>query len=160
MSDGEWVEFTLRLFTEYPSLHDRLKRSAVDYKATIGHWRKKLSRYTAAELNAVLDKWDSENTIPWDSYAIEQAPAVIASVASNIRGHKSERERVAEMVNDPRSKANRAQTNDGSGCVFSYIKGSMCEVFETLRPLNKKMLDGEITEAEYQQAYDREMAKL
>lgn len=160
MSDGEWVEFTLRLFTEYPSLHDRLKRSAVDYKATIGFWRKKLSRYSASELNAVLDKWDRENTIPWDSYAIEQAPAVIASVASNIRGHKSEREKVAEMVNDPRSKSKRAQTNNGNGCVFSYIEGSMREVYEVLSPLYGKMLAGEISEADYQAVYDKEMAKL
>jgi hypothetical protein len=75
-----------------------------------------------------------------------------------MKGQKSERDKVAQMVNDPRSRSNKASMN-GDQLSFG-LTGSMREVFEKLRPLHKKVLDGEMSSAEYDIIHDEEMAKL
>jgi len=159
MTDVEWNSFSSRLFIEYPSLFDRLKRSCGNtLDQTLSHWRKKLSRFTASELYAVLDRWEADNTVPWDAWAIEQAPAVLANVASNMRSVQSERDKVNAMLDDPRSK-HRKQSNS-EGLSFSILTGNMRDVYLVMRPLYKQLMDGEITQDEYHIIHEREFAKL
>lgn len=149
ITDAEWAKFITRLFVEYPSLHERLKRSAVDYVATIEHWRKKLSRFEVSELNAVLDFWDKTNTNPWDSFAVEQAVAVIANVASKARDRRNakvEVEHIREAGRKPRSMQN-GETVSG----FSVINDDspMAAAYLKLRPIHKRYKDGELSESDW-----------
>ena len=148
ISDADWAKFITRLFVEYPSLHERLKRSAVDYVATIEHWRRKLSRFDASELNAVLDFWDRTNASPWDSFAVEQAVSVIANVATKARDRRSakvEVEHIREAGRKPRSMqggeavSGFSVINDDSPMAAAYLK---------LRPIHKRYKDGELSESD------------
>lgn len=147
MNDTEWDQFKARLFTEYPSLHERLKRSAVDYVGTLNHWRKKLSRFEATELNAVLDFWDKANANPWDSFAVEQAVAVIANVASKARDRlnaKVEVEHIREAGRKPRSMQDGAQVS-----AYDSFDSPMAAAYLKLRPIHKRYKAGELSESDW-----------
>lgn len=154
MDQPQWITFTERLFVEYPSLFERLQR-APSPEATLEHWRKKLSRYRLDELNAVLDAWDRSNARPWDSYALESAPAIIASVCDKNRekeSRKAESERIREAGRNPRRKA--------TGFQFSILQGSSKEAYEKLRPLHAKAKTGEISWKDYNAIKDATLGGL
>jgi hypothetical protein len=146
MTNDEWTRFTKRLFIEYPSLWDRLQRAPSPVE-TLAHWQRKLDRYTLDELNAVLDVWDKGNVRPWDSYALEAAPAIIASVCDKNREslmRKEQSNKIREAGRNPRK-----QRYDGERVAFSAIKGEMKVAYEKLRPIHQRFLNGEITESDY-----------
>lgn len=151
MTDSEWIAFTKRLFIEYPSLHDRLKRSASDYAGTLLHWRTKLSRFEATELNAVLDFWDRTNASPWDSFAVEQAVTIIANVASKARDRRSAKVEV-EHIREAGRKPRTMQVEQVGG--FSCFDKPMTEAYLKLRPINAKWKAGEISNTDYFLAKD------
>ena len=158
MSDADWAKFVTRLFVEYPSLHERLKRSAVDYVATIEHWRRKLSRFEASELNAVLDFWDTTQASPWDSFAVEQAVTIIANVASKARDRRSakvEVEHIREAGRKPRTMQDGAQVS-----AYDSFDSPMAAAYSKLRPIHKRFLDGEISHAEYFLAKDEALESM
>ncbi len=147
MTDSEWIAFTKRLFIEYPSLHDRLKRSASDYAGTLLHWRTKLSRFEATELNAVLDFWDRTNASPWDSFAVEQAVSVIANVATKARDRRSakvEVEHIREAGRKPRTMQDGAQVS-----AYDSFDSPMAAAYSKLRPIHKRYKSGELSESEW-----------
>lgn len=147
MIDTDWAKFITRLFVEYPSLHERLKRSAVDYVGTLNHWRKKLSRFTADELNAVLDYWDAKNTQPWDGFAVEQAVSIIANVASKARDRlsaKVEVEHIREAGRKPRTMQNGEQVS-----AYDSFDSPMAAAYLKLRPIHKRYKDGELSESDW-----------
>jgi hypothetical protein len=158
MNDTEWNEFKTRLFIEYPSLHERLKRSATDYVGTLNHWRTKLSRFTFAELIAVLDYWDAKNTQPWDGFAVEQAVAVIANVASKARDRRNAKEQVEQI----RSAGRKPRTMQDGAQVSAYesFDSPMAAAYEKLRPIHKRYKLGEISSTEYFLAKDEILGAL
>lgn len=146
MTNEDWAKFTMRLFVEYPSLHSRLERT-IDMQATLDHWRTKLSRFTADELNAVLDYWDRTNATPWDSYAVEQAVLVIANVASKARDKRNAKDQVdqiREAGRKPRTMQDGAQVG-----AYESFDSPMAAAYERLRPIHKRYKLGEISHTEY-----------
>lgn len=157
MSNAEWTAFTTRLFVEYPSLYTRLERT-IDMEATLKHWRTKLSRFEACELNAVLDFWDRTNASPWDSFAVEQAVSVIANVATKARDRRTakvEVEHIREAGRKPRTMQDGAQVS-----AYDSFDSPMAAAYSKLRPIHKRFLDGEISHAEYFLAKDEALGSM
>jgi hypothetical protein len=146
MTNAEWTAFTTRLFVEYPSLYTRLERT-IDMEATLKHWRTKLSRFEATELNAVLDFWDRTNASPWDSFAVEQAVSVIANVATKARDRRSakvEVEHIREAGRKPRTMQDGAQVS-----AYDSFDSPMAAAYAKLRPIHKRYKDGELSESDW-----------
>ncbi len=147
MTRAEFNTFIGHLFIQFPSLADRIERlrlpSGIEADAIMDLWFQKLGRFTLGELRWILDDWNTRGVQPWDSYPIEQAVAVLYSTAQH-RRDKHSRKQESEKI----QSAGRKPTN-ADGFKYSNFSVSMRAAFESLRPVHRRWLDGEISETEW-----------
>jgi hypothetical protein len=153
MTQVEFKTFIARLFANYPSLADRLERlklpDGVSTGSVLAVWFTRLEKFSLLEMLTVLNDWNARGTQPWDSYAIEQAIAVIYSTAQKRRDKQArseESEAIMKAARKPRAAGGMETFADG---ILKMMKGSMVGAYAELRPLHAKMLAGEMTESEY-----------
>ena len=145
MTDHEWAAFTKRLFTQYPSVIDRLRRVSPDPDESLRMWRKQLERFSFHDCMELLEEWMTAGKSPWNAYAIEEAPRVIAGTLIE-RANVARRRREVE---ETRRQARR-QKRLGSFAMADLMPDSPCKnALVTLIPIHKRLLAGEITADEY-----------
>lgn len=148
MTDHEWAAFTKRLFTQYPSVIDRLRRVSPDPDESLRIWRKQLERFSFHECMELLEEWMTAGKSPWNAYAIEEAPRVIAATLIERANQARRRREVEETLRQARRPKRL-----GSFCMTDLMPDSPSRNAKVaLQPIHKKMLDGEITAAEYEDA--------
>jgi hypothetical protein len=156
MTNEEYIEFTKRLFVQYPSLWTWI--SSLDASKEVqALWRRKLTKYALDEALAVLEGWFEAGARPFEAYERDHVASVIASVIERERSKQAraeENERLIKMAQRPRRK-----TMENIGA-FSSLRGDMRVAYETLRPIHKQMQDGVITNEEYQQRKDEVLSTL
>ena len=149
MTDAEFTTFAKRLFVSFPSLFDWLKSSSPDPTETQSIWRETLRPYSLAECLNIIDDWNTGKSKPFEAYERDKVHLIIRAMIGLQRDRQRKRDE-----NAGRSKAYEKLPNT------PYTDATMASVYLKLRPLHKKMLDGEMSAEEYNRIHDQEFAKL
>jgi hypothetical protein len=148
LTNQEFETFINRLFVSFPSLYEWMS-GTIDPEATQKIWRESMRTITLAEALGVIDDWNTGKAKPFEAYERDKVHLIIKSMIGLQRDRQRKRDENAGRSKDYKPLPNTP-----------YTDATMVSVYKTLRPLHKKMLDGEITESEYQEVFDKEMAKL
>lgn len=149
MTDSEFQTFAKRLFISFPALHDWLQASSPDPAATQAIWRETLRQYSLAECLGIIDDWNNGRSKPFEAYERDKVHLIIKSMIGLQRDRQRKRDE-----NAGRSKEYKQLPNT------PYTDATMASVYLKLRPLHKKVLDGEMSQADYDVIHEQEMAKL
>jgi hypothetical protein len=149
MTNEEFRTFAKRLFISFPALSEWLKATSPDPEATQAVWRETLRPYYLAECLGVLDDWNSGKTPAFQAYERDKVHLIIRSMIGLQRDRQRKR-----AENASRSKDYEMLPNT------PYSDATMASVFLKLKPLYKKVLDGEMSSDEYDRIHDEEFARL
>jgi hypothetical protein len=148
LTNQEFETFIHRLFVSFPSLYEWMS-GTLDPEATQKIWRESLRTISLAEALGVIDDWNTGKTRPFEAYERDKVHLIIKSMVGLQRDRQRKRDENANRSKDYEQLPNTP-----------YTDATMASVYLKLRPLHKKVLDGEMSSAEYQIIHDEEFAKL
>lgn len=154
MTDTEFAKWSTRLFVAFPSLWEWLNKNSPSPKETQALWRKTLAGYTLAECDAVLDDWSSGAAKPFEAYERDKVHLIVRSMVALKRDRAAKRKSLAE------NSAPYMQKRRGEFDLAAVLgDSSMVAALLELRPVHRRMLDGEVSEADYEVAKIEAMEK-
>ena len=162
MIDEEFTVFAKRLFVSFPTLLEWLKSTSPDPAATQAIWRDTLRPYTLADCLGIIDDWNTGRQKPFEAYERDKVHLIVRAMI----GLKLDRQRKRDEVRDRhRDFDKRIVLGDRSipeqGLRQSRLMdATMVDVYKTLLPIYKKVLDGELSQSEYDRIKEVEFAKL
>jgi hypothetical protein len=149
MTDAEFPTFARRLFVSFPALHDWLQTASPDPAETQAIWREALRPCSLAECLGIIDDWNTGKSKPFEAYERDKVHLIIKSMVGLQRDRQRKRDENAGRSKDYSQLPNTP-----------YTDATMASVYLKLRPLHKKVLDGEMSAVEYDKVHDEEFAKL
>ena len=148
MTEQEFSQWGTTFFARFPSVNEWLLRSSPEPAETLKYWRKILEPYTLEECSAVLDLWAGNGSKAFAAYDRDNIPLVVKSTIDKQRQKRIDR----EQVDRERHYRRLGRSGDEAVAIVSTLdRLELKPAFLRLRPIHQKMLDGEITEAEYEQ---------
>lgn len=154
MTDDEGKDFIRRLVIAFPAVDEIAKFNSPDLGATHRSWLKTLSRCTLAECDEVLDFWIASDYTPDKTDLRLPAHAIRATVM-----RKRDREQSQKRAEEDAQRARRRRGTFQEG-INKRLGGDAVASVVRLRPIHKRMLDGEISRGEYQAVLEAELATL
>lgn len=156
MTDTQFDKFLSRLLIQFPSLNEWVERHSPDPVETKKLWRQTLSQCELAECLWVLSKWADGGLTPFAAYERDQVAVIIRSVVSRERGRVAAKREQAQIRLAKRA-AHGVKQVSGVDTVnqSSLMDGGMRSVYESMRPVHRRMLDGEISKIEYASIFDK-----
>jgi hypothetical protein len=149
VTNEEYTVFSRKLFTAFPSLWEWLQKSSPAPLETQEIWRKCLVHYSLAECVGVLERWSDGTLEPFAAYERDKIHLLVRSICEMDRDRKRKRESQLEMNRPYREK--RTQTNGGDNIgIGSSFDCNMVAAVKEGAIEHKRMLDGEIDEAEFE----------
>jgi hypothetical protein len=149
MTNEEFTIFAKRLFISFPTLSEWLKVTSPDPEATQKVWRESMRNISLAEALGIIDDWNTGRAKPFEAYERDKVHLIIKSMVGLQRDRQRKRDENANRSKDYEQLPNTP-----------YTDATMAAVYLKLRPLHKKVLDGEMSSAEYDLIHDEEFAKL
>lgn len=150
MTDSEFEVFARRLFISFPSLYEWLS-GTIDPPATQAVWRNTLRPYQLSECMGIVDDWSAGNSKPFEAYERDKVHLIIRAMISLQHDRSRKRKEVLG-----RSEGTKYKLLPNT----PYSDATMASVYQTLRPLYKQLMDGEMTQDEYDIIHEREFARL
>lgn len=154
MTNEEFLEFSQSLFVAFPSLREWLADKSPDPQATLRVWRKTLAPYTLAECMSIVDAWSCGELPPFEAYERDKVHLRIRSHVA-LRRDRAARKREAFNAGEPYRRKQRGEVDMAEVLGDSSMAAAELE----LRPIHKRMLDGEITQAEYRATLEDTLEK-
>lgn len=148
MTDPEFEVFARRLFISFPSLYEWLS-GTIDPPATQAIWRNTLRQYSLAECLGIIDDWNTGKSKPFEAYERDKVHLIIRAMIGLQHDRQRKRDENAGRSADYEMLPNTP-----------YSDATMASVYQKLRPIHKKMMNGEIGETEYAEIKRKELAKL
>lgn len=158
MNAQEFEQFTERLFIAFPSLGEWINEKSPEPQETLRVWRRCLDGYSVAECDSVLERWSTGVLEAFKAYERDQVHLMIRQVIERDRSLKRKATRDADSKDYwsqemQRRMSRRTGTHEGGHVagesVLAACGSEMVAAFEKLKPAHKRMLDGELPEAEY-----------
>ena len=157
MTEQEFSQWGTTFFARFPSVNEWLLRSSPEPAETLKYWRKILEPYALEECNAVLEGWAANGSKAFAAYDRDNIPLVVKSTIDKQRQKRIDR----EQVDRERHYRRLGRSGDEAVAIVSTLdRLELKPAFLRLRPINQKMLDGEITEAEYEQMKENILGEL
>lgn len=157
MKAGEFEQFTKRLFVAFPSLREWLLRNSPDPNETCALWERTLSGYSLADCDSVLNRWTSGELKPFEAYERDKVHLCIKAVIDRDRDKVYRRqERLREV--DQRQQRRSAGQGDPVRLVPT-MDSEMTACMRELQPHFRRVLEGEMTQEEYDAMKDVVIAK-
>jgi len=157
MTNTDFATFIDKLFIAFPSLHEWLQAT---YKPeeTQRLWRQTLAAYTLAEALSVIDRWTRGALKPFAAYERDQVHLMIRSIIEMDR----DRQRKKQEQSAGNQAYYRKIARRGEGESIGLGSAFDCDMVAAVKEgaiENKRMLDGEITQDEYERCKQRIMDK-
>ena len=148
MTNADFATFIDRLFIAFPSLHEWLQAT---YKPeeTQRLWRQTLSPYTLPEALSVIDRWTTGVLKPFAAYERDCVHLLIRSICEADRDRQRKRTS-QDNANRPYRQKRAASQQGERVAVSSVLDSAMGAAVKEGAIEHKRMLDGEIDQAEYQ----------
>lgn len=148
MVDTEARQFINDLVIAFPQVDEIAKFNSPDLGATHRVWARVLSPFSVDECRQVLNDWIEGRLPPPSAADCKLIAHSIRAIIQRRRDANSKR-RASEEIRDAGRNPRRSNAMQGERVAFGCIVGDMRAAYETLRPLHKKMRDGEISVTDY-----------
>jgi hypothetical protein len=148
LTNPEFATFIDRLFIAFPSLHEWLQAT---YKPeeTQRLWRQTLAAYTLPEALSVITRWTTGKLEPFKAYERDQVHLMVRSICELDRDRQHKKQSQADS-----NQAYYDKRSGSGGCnqisTGSLMDSAMVAATKEGALQHKRLLDGEITQAEYE----------
>jgi hypothetical protein len=157
LTNQEFAKFIDRMFIAFPSLHEWLQGT---YKPeeTQRLWRTTLSPYTLDECLSVITRWTTGVLKPFAAYEKDQVHLLVRSICEmdRDRQHKRKSQSEANRPYHQKRKAGGTVQQVGTGAMMD---SAMVAAVKEGAAHHRRLLDGEITQVEFERLRDEVLAK-
>jgi hypothetical protein len=143
-----------RMFLVFPSVKEYLGFNSSDVSATLGEWFPILEKLEAKECHGVIEGWLFGSVPMFDQ---KERGYICLIVRSRVLAHRDAvskaRASVESGIEYRRIKQERGL--EFADALARSLPMDMLKAIEKIIPFNKKLSDGEITEADWEREKDR-----
>ena len=154
MTESEFTIFAKRLFVSFPDVWEWLNANSPDPQETQRVWRSVLSAYSLEECLLVLDAWLTGAKPIYKAYERAHIAILIRQCVQFDREKNRQRTTTGNAADDYR----KTRRKDYKPLALNIPELGM--IFREGVAMRKKWLDGEITEAEWQERKQRLLEKV
>lgn len=147
MTDEQFNVWKKQFFVQYPAAWEWLQRNSPDPTATMRHWCSVLESFTIDECMAVLGQWAKLGDEPFKAYQRDQIPFLVRNTAQRTRDKAAQKQQVA-IERHYRNAGRGESLADNLAEQFNRL--GLKEAILKLVPKHKQMLEGEVSQEDYQ----------